>query len=178
MRSYMQGLDSPASAFSLPQPQIASPFAATVQRALTGALSFDGREVPLTKLTKQLSLNLAESRARGPPKQTAKPGGQHTGSAPSTQTGGVVNALLCLGRLLARCCCCTMTVSHMQPAMVNGTPSKPLQKARNADGTARCRAPCTCERCYSKLRATDGDTEGKLCIVASCIPCNAELTLQ
>ena len=95
----MQGLDSPASAFSLPQPQVASPFAATVQRAMTGALTFDGREVPLTKLTKQLSLNLAESRAKGSPKQSAKTGGRLTGSAPSTQTGGVVIALSCLGLL-------------------------------------------------------------------------------
>ena len=43
--------------------QLASPFAATVQRALAGSL-FDGRDVPLTKLTRQLSINLAESRAR------------------------------------------------------------------------------------------------------------------
>ena len=57
-----------------PQPQFASPFAATVQRALSGNLSFDGREVPLTKLTQQLSLNLAESRARGSLKQPAKSG--------------------------------------------------------------------------------------------------------
>ena len=81
MCSHTQGSDSSAASFSLPQPQIASPFAATVQRALTGALTFDGREVPLTKLTKQLSLNLAESRAEDPPKQTAKSGGQHAGSA-------------------------------------------------------------------------------------------------
>ena len=62
---------------NLPQPQISSPFAATVQRALSGNLSFDGREVPLTKLTQQLSLNLAESRARGSLKQPAKSGMQH-----------------------------------------------------------------------------------------------------
>lgn len=59
------------------QSDLASPFAATVQRALTGALPFDGREVPLTKLTKQLSLNLAESRARGSIKQPAKSGALH-----------------------------------------------------------------------------------------------------
>ena len=56
-----------------PQQQLASPFAATVQRALTGSL-FDGRDVPLTKLTRQLSINLAESRARGSLKHPAKSG--------------------------------------------------------------------------------------------------------
>ncbi len=53
--------------------QLASPFAATVQRALAGSL-FDGRDVPLTKLTRQLSINLAESRARGSLKHPAKSG--------------------------------------------------------------------------------------------------------
>ena len=59
------------------QPDLTSPFAATVQRALTGSLPFDGREVPLTKLTQQLSLNLAESRARGSLRQAAKSGALH-----------------------------------------------------------------------------------------------------
>ena len=62
------------------QSDLASPFTATVQRALTGVLPFDGREVPLTKLTKQLSLNLAESRARGSLRQAAKSGALHVWS--------------------------------------------------------------------------------------------------
>ena len=74
----MQSSDSSyVTPHNLPQPQLASPFAATVQRALSGTLSFDGREVPLTKLTQQLSLNLAESRARGSLKQPAKSGMQN-----------------------------------------------------------------------------------------------------
>ena len=56
-----------------PQQQLTSPFAATVQKALSGTL-FDGREVPLTKLTRQLSINLAESRARASLKQPSKSG--------------------------------------------------------------------------------------------------------
>ena len=72
-----------ATPHAFPQPQIASPFAATVQRALSGSLSFDAREVPLTKLTQQLSLNLAESRARGSVKQPAKSGAQHDGELPA-----------------------------------------------------------------------------------------------
>ena len=71
-------MQSSEAGFAVPistqQAPIASPFAATVQRALSGALSFDAREVPLTKLTQQLSLNLAESRARGSLKQPAKSG--------------------------------------------------------------------------------------------------------
>ena len=71
-------MQSSEAGFAVPistqQAPTASPFAATVQRALSGALSFDAREVPLTKLTQQLSLNLAESRARGSLKQPAKSG--------------------------------------------------------------------------------------------------------
>ena len=68
----LRAQSQPPAAGAEPQ-QLASPFAATVQRALAGSL-FDGRDVPLTKLTRQLSINLAESRARGSLKHPAKSG--------------------------------------------------------------------------------------------------------
>ena len=85
----LQAQSRPLAAAPEQQQQLASPFAATVQRAMAGSL-FDGRDVPLTKLTRQLSINLAESRARGSLKHPAKSGAgpeqagspAHVGSLP------------------------------------------------------------------------------------------------